>query len=63
MVFQVSQAAEHLAAFTAVHILLFGLAELYIFLRFDFISMYAFRIVYYAYWHVAWGHARLLMLT
>ncbi len=61
-VFQLSQATRHLAVFTAIHLLLFGLVELYIFRRFDFISMYAFRIIYYAYWHVAWGHVRLLWL-
>ncbi len=59
-VFQLSRATSHLAVFTAIHVFLFGLAELYIFRRFDFISMYAFRIIYYAYWHVAWGHVRLL---
>jgi hypothetical protein len=61
-VFQLSQATRHLAVFTAIHLFLFGLVELYIFRRFDFISMYAFRIIYYAYWHVAWGHMRLLWL-
>jgi len=47
------------AVFVIIHLFLFGLVELYIFRRYDFISMYAFRITYYAYWHVAWGHLRL----
>jgi hypothetical protein len=48
--------------FVAGHLFLFGLVELYIFRRYDFISMYVFRIVYYAYWHVAWGYLRLQWL-
>lgn len=60
--FQLAQATKHLAVFTAVHLLLFGIVELYLWRRFDFVSMYAFRIIYYAYWHVAWGHLRLLWL-
>jgi hypothetical protein len=32
------------------------------FRRYDFASMYSFRLVYYAYWHVAWGVIRLKVL-
>jgi hypothetical protein len=36
--------------------------QLYVFRRFDFASMYAFRLVYYAYWHILWGVIRLKVL-
>ena len=48
-----------LASFVAVHLVLFGVVQLYIFRRYDFISMNVFRITYYAYWHVAWGYLHL----
>lgn len=48
--------------YIALHILLINLCQLAIFKRYDFISMYAFRLVYYAIWHIAWGHLRLSFL-
>ena len=48
--------------FTFVHVLLFSLVQLIIFKRFDFISMFLFRIAYYLIWHVIWGHFRLDIL-
>ena len=36
--------------------------ELLIFKRYDFIAMYAFRLVYYLIWHIVWGYARLRSL-
>ena len=41
------------------HILLFSLCQLILFRRYDFFSMYTFRIAYYLIWHVAWGTFRL----
>lgn len=41
---------------------LFNLVQLYVFWRCDFVSMYVFRLVYYAVWHIAWGHFRLELL-
>lgn len=51
-----------LAVFVGVHLLLFGLVELYLFRRFDFVAMFGFRMVYYAGWHLAWGSLRLRWL-
>ena len=48
--------------YTGVHVFLFSLTQLLIFKRFDFISMYLFRLVFYAIWHVVWGHFRLELL-
>jgi hypothetical protein len=39
-----------------------NLAQLYLFKRYDFLTMYAFRLVYYLHWHILWGVARLLIL-
>lgn len=57
---QAANAADRaLGSFVAVHVFAFGLVELALFRRYDFIAMYTFRIVYYAYWHGAWGELRL----
>jgi ABC-type uncharacterized transport system YnjBCD permease subunit len=45
--------------FVAVHVFAFNLLQLYVFRQYDFVSMYAFRLVYYLYWHVIWGYLRL----
>jgi hypothetical protein len=39
-----------------------NLVQLTLFRRYDFLTMYAFRLVYYLVWHVAWGHLRLQVL-
>ena len=48
-----------LSGFVALHVFLFGVAELLIFRRYDFVSMYLFRLSYYSWWHIAWGWLRL----
>ena len=48
-----------LGAYVTMHLFLFGVVELYMFRRFDFTSMYVFRLSYYAYWHLLWGTVRL----
>lgn len=47
------------AAFSGVHLLAFGLAELHVFRRYGFVSMYVFRLAYYVLWHGVWGALRL----
>ena len=46
----------------ATSLFLFGVVDLWLFRRFDFVTMYAFRMLYYAYWYVAWGTLRLIWL-
>jgi len=48
--------------FDGTRLFLFSSVQLYIFKRYDFISMYSFRIVYYLLWHILWGSIRLLIL-
>lgn len=50
------------AVYTWIHIFAFNILQLYVFRRFDFVSMYSFRLVYYAYWHILWGVIRLNVL-
>lgn len=50
------------AAYTALHVFVFAALQLYVFRRFDFVTMYALRLVYYAYWHILWGVIRLKVL-
>lgn len=50
------------AVYVVLHVFLINLSELIIFRRYDFISMYAFRLVYYLFWHIGRGYARLKIL-
>ncbi len=45
-----------------LHIFAFNFIELAMFKRYDFLTMYAFRLVYYILWHILWGHFRLGLL-
>lgn len=63
--FQVAFEAKPLswaAAYTWTHVLAIALLQLYVFRRYDFVSMYIFRLFYYAYWHIVWGVIRLKVL-
>ena len=48
--------------YVGVHIFLINLCQLLIFKRYDFVSMYSFRLVYYMFWHIGWGYLRLRLL-
>lgn len=48
--------------YVGFHVFLINLFQLIIFKRYDFISMYSFRLVYYLFWHIGWGHIRLKVL-
>ena len=50
------------SAYVGVFVFVFTLVELYVFRRYDFISMYSFRLVFYVWWHVTWGYMRLRWL-
>lgn len=45
-----------------INLYLFNFTQLIIFKRFDFVSMYSFRLIYYLIWHIIWGHERLTLL-
>ncbi len=44
-----------------LNVFAFNLSQLLIFKRFDFVSMYSFRLVYYILWHIGWGYIRLMI--
>ena len=44
------------------NIFLINVFHLLIFKRYDFVSMYSFRLVYYLIWHIVWGQVRLNLL-
>ena len=50
------------SAYTWIHVFAMAFLQLYVFWRYDFISMYMFRIFYYFYWHILWGVIRLEIL-
>jgi hypothetical protein len=54
--------AASTVTYDALHIFAINLCQLQVFRRYDFVSMYAFRFVYYAIWHIVWGHIRLGVL-
>lgn len=49
-------------AYIGIHIFLINLFQLWLFKRYDFVSMYLFRLVYYLIWHIGWGYLRLQLL-
>jgi hypothetical protein len=48
--------------YVGLHVFVFNLLQMYVFRRYDFVSMYAFRLVYYIHWHIIWGYMRLQLL-
>ena len=48
--------------FTAVQVFAINIVQLTLFRRFDFIAMLGLRLVYYLWWHILWGAARLHVL-
>ncbi len=57
-----SQYALWAVMLVGLHVFLINLFQLLIFKRYDFTSMYAFRLVYYLFWHIGWGYLRLKVL-
>ncbi len=51
-----------LQGFVGVQVLMFSVAAVWVFRRYDFVTMYLFRLVYYAWWHIVWGTLRLHLL-
>lgn len=49
-------------AFITVHLFVFNVVQLALFKRYDFVTMYSFRMAYYLVWHIVWGHFRLGIL-
>ena len=49
-------------ALVAVHVAGISVVQLWIFKRHGFAAMYALRLCYYLFWHLAWGTARLSLL-
>lgn len=62
VVFMLGQDPVWKVAYVGIHIFVFSLVQLLLFKRFDFITMYVFRLSYYAIWHILWGHLRLNLL-
>ncbi len=50
------------SVFSAIHLTVFGVAQVWMFWRFGFTWMLGFRLAYYSLWHVVWGIARLHLL-
>ncbi|WP_411965125.1 hypothetical protein [Haloferax sp. YSMS24] len=49
-------------AYVAANVFVINVVQLYLFTRYDFLTMYAFRLVYYLWWHIVWGTLRLQLL-
>lgn len=48
--------------YVGVHVFIINFVQLLMFRKFDFISMYSFRLTYYLVWHIGWGYIRLIIL-
>ncbi len=48
--------------YVGLHVLAFNFLQLWVFRRYDFVSMFSFRMVYYLLWHIGWGYLRLRLL-
>lgn len=59
---QAQSAPIALIVFVAGSLFLFGLVELWLYRRFDYATMFLFRMFYYAWWHLAWGSLSLRQL-
>ncbi|MHA1984574.1 MAG: hypothetical protein ACW967_09485 [Candidatus Hodarchaeales archaeon] len=51
-----------ISGLVVAHIFLVNLVEVLIFKRYDFFTMYSFRLMYYTYWHIVWGYLRLFII-
>lgn len=51
-----------LDGYLAMHLFAFNVAQLYVFRRYGFVSMFLFRMTYYLHWHILWGVLRLQWL-
>ena len=49
-------------AYVFLNVWVINVAGLTLFNRYDFVTMYAFRLMYYLLWHIVWGHVRLRLL-
>ena len=49
-------------AYVSANILVINLSQLWLFVKYDFVSMMAFRLMYYLLWHIVWGALRLRWL-
>jgi hypothetical protein len=58
----VSENSLRTSIYTGIHVFLFSMVQLLIFKRYDFITMYVFRLIYYSIWHIIWGYFRLELL-
>ena len=63
-IFQVGsgQPLSFAQAYIGLHIFAINVLQLYVFRRYDFVSMVSFRLFYYLYWHIIWGGLRLQWL-
>lgn len=62
VVFTAGGNTNWVVAYVGLHLFLFNFIQLLLFRRYDFITMYSFRLSYYFLWHIIWGHLRLKLL-
>ena len=55
-------AAKHLSwleVYVGLHVFAFNVVQMYVFRRYDFVSLYSLPLFYYLHWHIIWGYLRL----
>jgi hypothetical protein len=56
------QPLSWLAIYVGLHVFAFNLVQMYVWRRYDFVTMSTMRLVYYLQWHIVWGSVRLQWL-
>jgi hypothetical protein len=56
------QLGSGFSVYVGMYVFAFNLVRLHVFRRYDFVSMYSCRLVYYIHWHIVWGYMRLHLL-
>jgi hypothetical protein len=57
-----AEAPSWVEAYVGLQVFVINLLQLYLFRRYDFVSMYVLRLTYYLHWHIIWGYLRLQLL-
>jgi hypothetical protein len=57
-----AQPFSWLAGYVGLHVFAFNLAQMAVWQRYNWVTMFAMRLVYYLQWHIIWGYVRLQWL-
>ena len=62
VIFMMGENPPWVITYVGLHVYILAMVQLLLLKRYDFTTMYVFRLSYYLLWHVIWGHMRLSIL-